>query len=211
MYYQLATAYFRLQDYNKAFQAIRNAVGVYNSREKRAQIYLLYGNIQLQRGKLKSAVKRLRLAVREKPKDPRFHATLGTALEQSGDLAGAETEFEKAVALNPKHHGGMEWVHLEVVRFRRQLQRSPLSHIDRPFLSSFKGVKSASELEAARRFAVRLAPELPLRAANSCNGCMPDCIPDNPCCRLESTSEPRKKLRAVVPVSCEPTCCTPKK
>ncbi len=43
-----------------------------------------------------------------------------------------------AVQLNPKHHGGMEWVHIEVLRFKAQLKADP-KRSDKAFLEHKEG------------------------------------------------------------------------
>src|SRR5258708_145413 len=63
-------------------------------------LYLL-GTLSLQRGRAGEAVERIAEAARLQPTVPDFHATLGEAHRQFGDLAAALGSYRRALALSP--------------------------------------------------------------------------------------------------------------
>ena len=169
-HYQGALAYLQLGKLEHAHAYILKIVRVPESkfrktpRKYRAQIRFLYGNILLERNKLEHAIIQFTKAAGLNRRDASIHATLGTAYERAGNLKAAEKSLAKAVKLSPKHHGGMEWAHLELVRFKLQLKADPESYKTKPFLYKYVGKKSDKELQRARAFASKLAPDLPLGA-----------------------------------------------
>jgi len=165
-YYQLATAEFHLGNIDAAAHHVAAALDAKRRWDpdplQYSQVFLLYGNIEFRKKNLKRAIQMVRRAASRNQRDARLWSTLATYQEAAGRLREAEASMERALRLSPKHHGGMEWVHLEVIRFRRQLKADPESHKAKPFLSRFKGRKHPAELVQARAFAKRLAPALPL-------------------------------------------------
>ena len=87
-YYQLATAEFHLGELAAATRSIKKALsskrqmnwgpGAYD------QIFLLYGNIEFKKKKVKRAITMVRRAVKKNKRDPRLWATLGTYQEAAG-------------------------------------------------------------------------------------------------------------------------------
>src|SRR5580658_787699 len=62
---------------------------------------LQFAGSLLQQGKRDEAISRLRALVAAAPKLAHAHRLLGVALEETGDLLGAETAFRKALAAQP--------------------------------------------------------------------------------------------------------------
>lgn len=165
--YQKATAQFRLghlPEARKTFKTVLRRLGQANRKVRyKHEIYLLGANIESALGDLKAAIRYAGQAVRARRRDPRLYSSLGTFLEADGQLEKAEKALAQSVRLNPRHHGGMEWVHLEVIRFRIQLRDDPESAETRPFVSRLDKKLKGKKLERALAFAARLAPELPIR------------------------------------------------
>ena len=59
------------------------------------------GMVALQKGDLRTAIRKLRLAVKYAPKSPTTHNSLGCAYLENGQADRAVTEFRNAIALGP--------------------------------------------------------------------------------------------------------------
>lgn len=59
------------------------------------------GMLALRKGDLRTAIRKLRLAVKYAPKSPPAHNSLGCAFLENGQVDAAVTEFRKAIALGP--------------------------------------------------------------------------------------------------------------
>ncbi len=161
--YQLATAQYHLNRLNEArinVEKIQRISGLYSTW----QVLLLRANLSQT---LEGAITLAQQAVAKRPKDARMHASLGTFYEKAGQLANAEKTLANALRINRKHHGGMEWVHLEVIRFKRQLQVAPDSYKTMPFLGRMRKSLSEKGYQKALLFANRLSPELPIPSSGN--------------------------------------------
>jgi Flp pilus assembly protein TadD len=107
---------------------------------------------------------RLRAAVAAEPNAPESHFRLGDALEKSGDLSGAESEYQKSLTLqakNPSALGALAYMYSTQKRFSEAeialrsfiaLQpQDPKAHVQlaRVLFSSGKNDEAAKELTAA--------------------------------------------------------------
>jgi len=88
------------------------------SRELSADELADLGALHMRLGQAEKAVGILRAANRRHPEHFRIAANLGSAWQQSGDLAQATAALEEAVRLAPKHHRPVEELHLKLVRAR---------------------------------------------------------------------------------------------
>jgi Flp pilus assembly protein TadD len=66
-----------------------------------ADSYILLGQILLKQGKAPEATQLFRHGVELNPYDETYHTTYGIVLKMNGDCAGANAEFDQALALNP--------------------------------------------------------------------------------------------------------------
>ena len=98
LYIQLGQAYWAADDYQNAFEALKQAVKLAPTS---AEAHNWMGAFLMGRGNLPDAISELRKAVSLDPRYARAHTNLGSALAKSGDLAGAVGEFRKALALEP--------------------------------------------------------------------------------------------------------------
>src|SRR3954471_11841728 len=109
-------------------------------------------------------IKQLQAAAAATPNDPESHFRLGDALEKTGDLAGAESEYKKSLALqvkNPSALGALAYLYSTEKRFadaettlRSFIALQPQdakAHVQlgRVLFSSGKNDEAAKELTAA--------------------------------------------------------------
>jgi Flp pilus assembly protein TadD len=114
----------------------------------------------------------LRAAVAVAPNDPELHFRLGESLEKSGDLAGAEAEYKKSLALqanNPGALGALAYLYASQRRFPEAETalrsytaldpKNPKAHVQLGSVLVFSDKKD----EASREFsaALGLAPSDP--------------------------------------------------
>ncbi len=88
------------------------------SRDLTADEYADLGALYLRLGQPEKAVGVLRPALRLHSEHFRIAANLGTAWQQSGDLALATAALEESVRLAPKEYRAVEVLHLKLVRSR---------------------------------------------------------------------------------------------
>ena len=98
LYIQLGQAYWAAEDYQNAFDALKQAVKLAPTS---AEVHNWMGAFLMGRGNLPDAITELRKAVSLDPRYARAHTNLGSALAKSGDLAAAVAEFRKTLALDP--------------------------------------------------------------------------------------------------------------
>ena len=88
------------------------------------------GALHLRLGQPEKALGVLRSANRSHPEHFRIAANLGTAWQQSGDLAQAAAALEEAVRLAPKDRRAIEEMHLKLVRGRAKEKKGTASFDD---------------------------------------------------------------------------------
>jgi tetratricopeptide (TPR) repeat protein len=76
-------------------------------------------------GRSSEAVELLQALEREEPGDYAVAANLGTALELSGDNAGALQWIREGIRRNPKSHQGTEWLHAKILESKIVQARDP--------------------------------------------------------------------------------------
>lgn len=76
-------------------------------------------------GRSPEAVKLLNALELERPGDYSIAANLGTALELSGDNAGALHWIREGIHRNPKSHSGTEWLHVKILESKLAQERDP--------------------------------------------------------------------------------------
>lgn len=76
-------------------------------------------------GRSSEAVGLLQTLEREHPGDYSVAANLGTALELSGDNAGALQWIREGIRRNPKSHQGTEWLHVKILESKIAQSRDP--------------------------------------------------------------------------------------
>jgi len=96
------------------------------------------GALHMRMGQPEKAIGVLRAANRTHPEHFRIAANLGTAWQQSGDLAQAAAALEEAVRLAPKEHKAVEELHLKLVR-GRLMEKKGTAPFDDLFGASFSG------------------------------------------------------------------------
>ncbi len=101
-----------------AVDGIVKLEGLKKTRELTADELADLGALHLRLGQPEKAVGILRAANRRHPEHFRIAANLGTAWQQSGDLAQATAALEEAVRLAPKEFRAVEALHLKLVRSR---------------------------------------------------------------------------------------------
>jgi tetratricopeptide (TPR) repeat protein len=94
----LGRLYFNKRDYQKAESYFLQAHAI---EPIASDPFVLLGQIQLRQGHVKEALENMRSAAQLNPYSWSTHSIYGVVLAQSGDCAGADQEFEAALALNP--------------------------------------------------------------------------------------------------------------
>ena len=106
------------------------------SRELSADELADLGALHMRLGQAEKAVGILRAANRRHPEHFRIAANLGSAWQQTGDLAQATAALEEAVRLAPKQHRPVEELHLKLVRARAKEKKGE-SRLDDLFGGDF--------------------------------------------------------------------------
>jgi Flp pilus assembly protein TadD len=89
---------YKEKQYSKSEEFTSEAIGL---DPISADSFILLGQIQLKQDKPKQAVQSFRHAVELNPYDPTYHTSYGIVLKMVGDCAGANTQFNEALALSP--------------------------------------------------------------------------------------------------------------
>jgi predicted Zn-dependent protease len=96
--YQIAVTYALIHQYQQAQQACKESLRL---TTQPAETYFLMGIIELEQGEYPAAVKVLRQAVAQNSDTGWYHAGLGVALFQSGNLQESQKELDYALRLSP--------------------------------------------------------------------------------------------------------------
>jgi tetratricopeptide (TPR) repeat protein len=99
-YDAMATVAFTRQEYDRALELARKAVGLNpsltSSRRRAAESLIALG-------RLGEASEELHQALKAAPRDAEIHYMLGSALAQLGDLDAAKKSYEAALEIDPHH------------------------------------------------------------------------------------------------------------
>ena len=133
------------------------------TRELTADELADLGALHSRLGQPEKAVGVLRPAHRQYPEHFRIAANLGTAWQQSGDLAQATAALEEAVRLAPKQHRAVEELHLKLVRARAKEKKGE-SRLDDLFGVDYSEGAQAKLPANALALAQELAVVLPFDA-----------------------------------------------
>ena len=152
-------AYIPLRD-----TAVDAVVKLSGKRDPSADDLADLGALHLRLGQPEKALGVLRAANRAYPEHFCIAANLGTAWQQSGDLAQAVAALEEAVRLAPKERRGVEELHLKLVRGRVKEKKgaAPIDDLFGVTYSGEAGTMDAKEKAKLPANALALVQELAL-------------------------------------------------
>jgi tetratricopeptide (TPR) repeat protein len=113
----------------RLLEAYRNPVDPNTPLNDRISIYSDYGVQLIYLGEYEKAKRVYREIERLSPDRYRTASNLGTVYELLGQNDSALIWIRKAVALNPHSHGGSEWIHIKILKYKLRGETKPGSSL----------------------------------------------------------------------------------
>jgi len=104
-HYDMGVAYYEVGRYSEAEACFKRALAIL-PEDAESDLYL--GMTYLHTGRLPLAMEYVRRAIALNPSGPGYHFALGMMLKQSGDLAGARSEFQAELRRDPRHQPSLD-------------------------------------------------------------------------------------------------------